>query len=106
MATLLYRIGHFAYRRAWLVIGVWIAVLSGVLGGGCARGGHTQESFAIPGTESQDAIDKLAAVFPAASGASAQVVYKAPAGATVNDPSYKAAISKMATELTGVTGGT
>jgi RND superfamily putative drug exporter len=104
MATLLYRIGHFAYRRAWLVIGVWIVVLGGVLGGGFALGGHTQESFAIPGTESQDAIDKLAAVFPAASGASAQVVYKAPAGATVNDPTYKAAIEKMATELTDVAG--
>ncbi|MDQ1587751.1 MAG: putative drug exporter of the superfamily [Microbacteriaceae bacterium] len=104
MATLLYRIGHFAYRRAWLVIGVWIVVLAGVLGAGFALGGHTQESFAIPGTESQDAIDKLAAVFPAASGASAQVVYKAPAGATVNDPSYKTAIEKMATALTDVTG--
>ncbi|MDQ1584035.1 MAG: putative drug exporter of the superfamily [Microbacteriaceae bacterium] len=104
MATLLYRIGHFAYRRAWLVIGVWIVVLGGILGGGFALGGHTQESFAIPGTESQDAIDKLAAVFPAASGASAQVVYQAPAGATVDDPAYKAAIEKMATELTDVTG--
>ena len=24
MATVLYRIGHFAYRRAWLVIGIWV----------------------------------------------------------------------------------
>lgn len=104
MATLLYRIGHFAYRRAWIVIGVWVALLAGVLGTGLALGGQTQESFAIPGTESQQAIDKLAAVFPSAAGASAQVVYETPAGSTVNDPAYKSAIEAMATQLEKVPG--
>ena len=33
-----------------------------------------QDSFAIPGTESQQAIDRLAAVFPQTAGASAQLV--------------------------------
>lgn len=104
MATLLYRLGHFAYRRAWLVIGVWVALLAAVLGTGLALGGHTQESFAIPGTESQQAIDKLAAVFPSAAGASAQVVYEAPDGASVTDPRYKSAIESMANHLEKVHG--
>jgi putative drug exporter of the RND superfamily len=104
MATLLYRIGHFAYRRAWLVIAAWLVLLAAVLGTGIALGGQTQESFSIPGTESQNAIDKLSAVFPAASGASAQVVYRAPDGASVKDAAYKTAIDRMATEMEHVHG--
>ncbi|MEB0202188.1 MMPL family transporter [Cryobacterium sp. 5I3] len=104
MATLLYRIGHFAYKRAWLVIGVWALLLVGILGGGIALGGKTAESFAIPGTESQDAIDQLAAVFPQAAGASVQVVYRTPDGASVNTEPYKTAITDMATELEAVPG--
>ncbi|WP_308465097.1 MMPL family transporter [Rathayibacter soli] len=104
MATLLYRIGHFAYRKAWMVIGVWIALLIAVLGGGLALGGQTQESFAIPGTESQQAIDHLDAVFPAAAGASAQVVYQAPAGHTISEAKYTGAINSMASQLDKVSG--
>jgi putative drug exporter of the RND superfamily len=104
VAILLERIGRFAYRRAWLVIGIWVVVLGGILGGGIALGGQTQESYAIPGTESQDSIDKLAAVFPAAAGAQVQVVYRAPAGASVTDDGYRAAIEKMATSLQHVDG--
>ena len=104
MATILYRIGHFAYRRAWIVIGVWVALLAGILGTGLALGGQMQESFAIPGTESQQAIDKLDAVFPSAAGASAQVVVEAPAGHTVTEAKYEAAINRMATGIEHVSG--
>ena len=85
MATLLYRIGRFSYRRAWAVIGVWFVLLVGILGGSVALGGTTSESFAIPGTESQEALDKLGAVFPAVAGASVQVVIVAPDGGSVTD---------------------
>ncbi|HEY8912183.1 MMPL family transporter [Lacisediminihabitans sp.] len=95
MATLLYRLGRFSYRRAWIVIGVWIALFVGVLGGSVALGGHTQESFAIPGTESQNALDRLDAVFPSVAGASAQAVVVAPTGQSVDSPAYTAAIEKM-----------
>ncbi|MDQ1605783.1 MAG: putative drug exporter of the superfamily, partial [Microbacteriaceae bacterium] len=104
MATLLYRLGRFAYRRAWTVIGVWIVLFIAVLGGGIALGGQTQESFAIPGTESQNALDRLTAVFPSVAGASAQAVYEVPAGASVNDPRYKTAIEKMATAIEKIPG--
>jgi RND superfamily putative drug exporter len=104
VATLLYRLGRFAYRRAWTVIGVWIVLFIAVLGGGIALGGQTQESFAIPGTESQNALDRLTAVFPSVAGASAQAVYEVPAGASVNDPQYKTAIEKMATAIETIPG--
>jgi putative drug exporter of the RND superfamily len=104
MAILLQRIGRFAFRRAWLVIGIWVVVLGAILGGGFALGGQTQESYAIPGTESQDSIDKLAAVFPSAAGAQVQVVYQVPDGASVADSQYRAAIDDMAGALEKVDG--
>ncbi len=104
MATFLYRIGKAAYRRAWIVIAVWILILGGILGAGIALGGQTQESFAIPGTESQDTIDRLAEVFPSAAGAQVQVVYAVPDGATVNDEQYREAIESTGSAIEKVDG--
>ncbi|MBX3098959.1 MAG: MMPL family transporter [Salinibacterium sp.] len=102
MATLLYRLGRFSYRRSWRVIGVWLLLLVATLGGGIALGGQSQESFAIPGTESQAALDRLEAVFPSVAGASATAVVVAPSGASVDDE--KAAISDLVTAIKGVPG--
>ncbi|PZQ89774.1 MAG: MMPL family transporter [Leifsonia xyli] len=74
MAILLSRIGRFAYRRALLVLIAWLVLAGGAVAGGLALGGTLQDSFKIPGTESQQAIDRLAAVFPQTAGASAQLV--------------------------------
>ncbi|MEO6941567.1 MAG: MMPL family transporter [Terrimesophilobacter sp.] len=104
MATLLYRLGRFSFRRPWRVIGVWLVLFVAILGGGIALGGQSQEAFAIPGTESQNALDRLEAVFPQVSGASAEAVYVAPAGASVSSPAYEAAIKQMATAMKGVGG--
>ncbi len=102
MATLLYRIGRFSYRHAWRVIVVWAVLLLGILGGGFALGGQTQESFAIPGTESQNALDRLEAVFPSVAGASAQVVLVAPDGSTVTDA--ETVIEDLASEIADIPG--
>ncbi len=94
MATLLYRLGKFAYRRAWYVIGAWVLILVGILGGGVALGGQFDQSFSIPGTESQNALNRLEAVFPSVAGASVQVVVEAPDGATVETTADKHAIAE------------
>lgn len=104
MALLLHRIGRFAYRRAWLVLAGWVVALAAILGAGIGLGGQLQESYAIPGTESQEAIDQLAAVFPQTAGASAKAVVEAPDGASVEDPSRTAAIEDMEAELEDVDG--
>ena len=104
MALLLHRIGRFAYRRAWLVIVAWAVALGALLGAGIGLGGQLQESYSIPGTESQTAIDQLAAVFPQTAGASAKAVLEAPDGASVEDPSARAAIEAMEAELEDVPG--
>lgn len=74
MAILLSRIGRFAYRHAISVIVAWLLLAAGALAGGLALGGVMQDSFEIPGTQSQEAIDRLGAVFPQTAGASAQIV--------------------------------
>ena len=102
MATLLYRLGRFAFTHAWRVVAVWIVLLVGVLGLGIGLGGQTQESFAIPGTESQQALDRLNAVFPSVAGASAEAVVVAPAGSTVQNE--KAVIESMVAAIKAVPG--
>ncbi|PPF89211.1 MMPL family transporter [Subtercola sp. Z020] len=95
MATLLYRIGRFSFRHPWRVIVAWFLLLGAILGGGVALGGSYDEGFSIPGTESQQTLDKLDAVFPAVAGSSAQVVFQVPEGQTVNDAADQAAITAV-----------
>ncbi|MCU1638489.1 MAG: family transporter [Microbacteriaceae bacterium] len=104
MATLLYRLGRFAYRRAWTVLAVWLVLFVAILGGGFALGGQTSESFDIPGTESQDALDRLAAVFPQVAGASAQAIVEAPSGSSVTDEEYRPTIDELVAEIRAVDG--
>jgi RND superfamily putative drug exporter len=92
VATLLYRLGRFSYRRAWTVIAAWAVILIAVVGLSVGLGGKTEESFAIPGTESQQALDRLTAVFPSVAGASAQIVNVVPEGESVDDKKYTDAI--------------
>ncbi|KRE28516.1 MMPL family transporter [Agromyces sp. Soil535] len=104
MALFLHRIGRFAFRRAWLVIAAWAVALAALLGAGIGLGGQLQESYTIPGTESQAAIDKLAAVFPQTAGAAVKAVVEAPEGASVDDEPYRSAITAMEGELEQVDG--
>ncbi len=104
MATLLYRLGRFSFRHPWRMIAVWLILMIGILGGGVALGGKTNDSFAIPGTESQNAIDRLAAVFPSAAGASAQLVVTVPDGASVEKEPYRSAIDDLVARAAKVSG--
>ena len=53
MATLLYRLGRFSARRAWLVIVAWVVIL-GLAGGAFALfGGTLTSAVSIPGTATQ-----------------------------------------------------
>lgn len=86
MATALYRLGKFAYRSRRLVAAIWLAVFVAVGMAAATLSGPTSDSFSIPGTESQDAMDLLEQRFPgmAADGASARMVFVAPDGEQLN----------------------
>jgi RND superfamily putative drug exporter len=100
----LYRLGRFSYARARLVIVAWLVLFAAAIGGGVALGGQTDETFSIPGTESQVALDQLDALFPAVSGASAQAVVVAPEGSEVTDASIRDDIDTLERALSTVDG--
>ncbi|WP_423921546.1 MMPL family transporter [Frigoribacterium sp. 2-23] len=75
MATLLYRLGRFSARKAWLVIVAWIVIL-GLAGGAFALfGGTLTSAVSIPGTATQKVSDELSEKFPQASGGAGSVVF-------------------------------
>ncbi|MEU5093828.1 MMPL family transporter [Streptomyces sp. NPDC020996] len=101
MATFLYRLGRFAFRRRHFVALFWVALLTlaGVAAASAPAAGST--AFSIPGTEAQKAFDLLEQRFPgmSADGATARVVFKAPAGEKTTDPGNKAIVKKTVREL-------
>ncbi|MCA4133651.1 MMPL family transporter [Arthrobacter sp. M4] len=80
MALFLYRLGKFSYRRRWLVISLWLAVLVAVGGSAAAFHGTMSNNFQIPGTETQQMADKLKQELPKSSGGSASVVFQSDSG--------------------------
>jgi RND superfamily putative drug exporter len=96
VATLLYRLGKASYHRWGRVILAWVVALLAVLGAGLTVGGQTEEAFEIPGSESQEAFERLEAVFPSFAGASAQVVLVAPEGERLDSPANTAVIRELA----------
>ncbi|MEU6344670.1 MMPL family transporter [Streptomyces sp. NPDC046977] len=101
MATFLYRIGRLAYRRRHFAVLIWVALLA-LAGVGAANAPSAgNSSFSVPGTESQKAFDLLDQRFPGSSsdGATARVVFKAPAGGRMTDPANKKAVAATVAEL-------
>ncbi|MBN1092913.1 MMPL family transporter [Blastococcus sp. TML/M2B] len=98
MATLLYRLGRFSFRRRGLVALVW-ALLLAVFGAGAATlSGPTSDSFTIPGVESITAFDTLEQKMgTAADNASARVVFRAEG--TVADDGTRSAIEQALAEV-------
>ena len=96
MATFLYKLGRFAFRRRRFVALIWIALLAVAGVGAATASAPAADSLAIPGTEAQRAFDLLDQRFPGtnADGATARVVFRAPAGETMKDPANKAAVER------------
>nr|WP_202107263.1 MMPL family transporter [Agromyces seonyuensis] len=92
MSSVLYALGAWAYRARRLVLLVWLAVLALAVATAALVGTGTVNTYSIPGTESQDALDALARTFPEVAGSSAQLVAAAPDGDDVDDPDFQRAV--------------
>ncbi|GIE33584.1 membrane protein [Actinoplanes italicus] len=76
MATLLYRLGRFSFRRRRFTLAIWMTVLALLGVGSATLSGPTTGEFTIPGSESSRALDVLAEKFGSGSGgAEAKVVF-------------------------------
>src|SRR6476659_8084890 len=103
MDRLLYRLGRACVRKRWLVLVIWVVALIGITVVGKAGGGHYRDDFSVNGVGSQTAADLLQSKFPAAGGASAQVVVHAREGTLVTPPNI-AAIAAMEKQLAALPG--
>ncbi|GAX54007.1 MMPL family transporter [Streptomyces olivochromogenes] len=101
MATFLYKLGRFAFRRRHFVALIWVALLTLAGVGAASAPAAGASSFSIPGTEAQKAFDLLEQRFPgmSADGATARVVFKAPAGEKMGDKANKATVEKTVKAL-------
>ncbi|MEV4038817.1 MMPL family transporter [Streptomyces umbrinus] len=101
MATFLYRLGRFSFRRRRLVLMLWIAVLAAVGIGAASVSSGTSDTFSIPGTQSQKALDLLEKEFPQASadGATARVVFEAPDGQKLTSAAHRAEVESLVDDL-------
>ncbi|MDG9723731.1 MULTISPECIES: MMPL family transporter [unclassified Streptomyces] len=99
MATFLYELGRFAFRRRGLVTLLWMLIVVGVGAAASSAPTPPTEQFSMPGTESQKAFDLLEEKFPdaGADGATARVVLRAPEGGKIADE--KPAIETLLGEL-------
>ncbi|MEU6707777.1 MMPL family transporter [Streptomyces wuyuanensis] len=104
MATFLYKLGRFAFRRRLTVLFTWILllVLAGV--GASVATAPPPSTFSMPGTESQRALDVLEDRFPGSDpdGAGARIVFKAPEGERIDTAQRRAGINRaLASVRTG-----
>ncbi|MDX2970353.1 MMPL family transporter [Kribbella solani] len=100
MATYLYRLGRFAFRRRRLVILIWLGLLAAGVTGAVTLSGPTAAGFSIPGTESQRAADLLHDRFPqaGADSASARIVFQAPPGQKLaGNPQVQQTLARLTT---------
>ncbi|QMU71126.1 MMPL family transporter [Streptacidiphilus sp. P02-A3a] len=104
MSTYLFTLARWAFRRRRLVLGLWLlaAVVAIVLA--VASGGKTDNTFTVPGTESQQAADLLKAKLPALGGGQTQLVFATHGTAKVTDPRYRAGIETSIVRLRTVPG--
>ncbi|MFD6290354.1 MMPL family transporter [Streptomyces sp. NPDC060205] len=103
MATFLYRIGRWAFRRRRLVGGLWLGVLLLAVAAAALAPAGEEEDLSMPGTESQKAFDLLDERFPESNsqGAEARLVFRAPDGQRVTAQRNRAAVEDTLGSLDG-----
>ncbi|WP_195760717.1 MMPL family transporter [Agromyces kandeliae] len=102
MSSALHALGRWAYRARLLVVLVWVGILAVLFTIAGLVGTGTNNTYAFPGTESQDALDALARTFPQFSGTSAQLIAVAPDGGDVTDDDFESAVEDAITAIEAI----
>jgi len=105
---MLRKLGRSSATHHWWFIGAWLVVLAAVWAIAIGLGAKPNNSFDLPGSQSQDALDLLEKDFPSAAGTSATIVYYSKDGITTDTDVSSAvgdsidAVSKL-TDVSSVT---
>ncbi|MEU0541320.1 MMPL family transporter [Nocardia sp. NPDC005978] len=102
MASLLYRLGKFSYRRWWAVLAVWIlaAITLSIVSSAVSK--PFEDNFELPNSRAVAAQEELLKKFPDAAKETAQpatVVVRSSDGARLDDGGNHAAIEQMVAKL-------
>jgi putative drug exporter of the RND superfamily len=98
MSGALYRLSRACFAHRWLVLAIWVLVLAGAGAGMKLGGDQLDNTFTIPGSQSQTALNQVKHDFPDSGGTSAQLVFQARGGSTVNSPANARAIQRALSE--------
>jgi putative drug exporter of the RND superfamily len=102
MSTYLYRLARWSYAHRRVVLTFWLVVTAGVIALSSASGGKTNNTFTIPGTESQQAQNLLAEKIPALAGGQMQVVFATKGGPDLAAAAQRAGLEQALTGLKAV----
>jgi putative drug exporter of the RND superfamily len=95
----LYAIGRFCSRHHWPVIGAWIVLAVALIAISSAAGTKTSENLTLPGTGSTISTELLEENLPQQAYGSNPLVFEAPAGKSLSEPKYAAAIEETVARL-------
>jgi RND superfamily putative drug exporter len=98
VSSVLFRLGRSSARHPFRVIGLWLVAALVVVLLQSAAGGQFDNSFRVPGVESQRAADTLNARFPSRAGKSARIVVHV-AGGRLDDTTHRPAIDRIRQQL-------
>ena len=91
---MLYRLGRFSARRPWTVIGAWLVASVLVIGAAGAFGRQLEDSFEVPGVDSQQAAELLERAGSDQAGLTAQLVLT-PRTARFDSPAAREALAQV-----------
>jgi RND superfamily putative drug exporter len=91
------RLAGVAFRNKGKVVLAWIGAIMLAAGLSAAFGGEFAADYAVPGSDSQQALDLLGERFPAQAGDTIEVVIRAEEG--VDDPAVQAEVAGLFGEL-------
>nr|WP_228046500.1 MMPL family transporter [Saccharopolyspora sp. HNM0983] len=96
---MLYSLGRRAFDFRKTVLALWLAALAVAGGAAGLLNNGMDNTVTIPGTEAQDALDRLSVTFPETSGAQGQVIVVAPPGQDVHDPAVQREVEQTVDRL-------
>ncbi|MDO8735730.1 MAG: MMPL family transporter [Thermoleophilia bacterium] len=97
---MLAKIALFSFRKRWLVLSIWVALLVGMTYWANTAGSAFSMDFKVPESDAQAALTLLETRFPARSGATGDLVFKSTAN--VNDPAVQEAVDSVIKRISKV----
>jgi len=89
-------LGGFSARRHWVVIVAWVIILGGLLLARQQAGGTYVNNYNVPGTQSDDGLNRLNSTFSSQGGYAGQIVFHATTGTVSADA---AAVNQATTNI-------